>query len=130
MPNTLVSIVYVGIGGILGATLRYVATLTTQKVSISFPVGTLLSNLVGCFVIGVVAGLATRTDILPPEARLFLATGLCGALTTLSSMVYELDRLLEDREILLASGYFAATFVGAMVCFYLGSLLITLMARG
>lgn len=129
MTKMLFPLIYVGLGGLLGAVFRYLTTLATQGISMTFPYGTLISNLLGCFVIGIVATLAMGSTLLSTEARLFLATGVCGGYTTLSSLVYELAQFLDDGEFLHASVYFAATFVGAVLAFYLGTVLITLMLR-
>lgn len=129
MSKLLIPLFYVGLGGMFGAVFRYLTTLATQGVSITFPYGTLISNLLGCFVIGIVATLAVGSTLLSTEARLFLMTGICGGYTTLSSLVYELAKFVEDGEFLHASIYFAATFVGAVMAFYLGTLLITLLLR-
>ena len=129
MAKMLMPLFYVGLGGLLGAVFRYLTTLATQGFSMTFPYGTLISNVLGCFVIGVVATLAMGSTLLSSEARLFLATGVCGGYTTLSSLVYELARFLDDGELMNASIYFAATFAGAVIAFYLGTLLITLMLR-
>ena len=129
MAKMLMPLFYVGLGGMLGAILRYLTTLATQGISLTFPYGTLISNLLGCFVIGMVATLAMGSTLLSSEARLFLATGVCGGYTTLSSLVFELSRFVDDGEFMNASIYFAATFAGAVVAFYLGTLLITLLLR-
>jgi CrcB protein len=129
MAKLLIPLFYVGLGGMFGAVFRYLTTLVTQGLSMTFPYGTLISNLLGCFVIGIVATLAVGSTLLSTEARLFLMTGICGGYTTLSSLVYELAKFVEDGEFLHASVYFAATFVGAVMAFYLGTLLITLLLR-
>ncbi len=129
MAKMLMPLFYVGLGGLLGAIFRYLTTLATQGISLTFPYGTLISNLLGCFVIGMVATLAMGSTLLSSEARLFLATGVCGGYTTLSSLVFELSRFVDDGEFMNASIYFAATFAGAVVAFYLGTLLITLLLR-
>jgi fluoride exporter len=129
MVKMLIPLFYVGMGGLFGAVFRFLTTLATQNVSMTFPYGTLISNIIGCFIIGVVATLAMGTTLLSTEARLFLATGVCGGYTTLSSLVYELAQFVEDGELMHASVYFAATFVGAVIAFYLGTLLITLLLR-
>ena len=129
MAKMLIPLFYVGMGGMFGALFRYLTTLATQNFSMSFPYGTLISNVVGCFIIGVVATLAMGSTLLSTEARLFLATGVCGGYTTLSSLVYELAQFIEDGELMHASVYFAATFVGAVVAFYLGTVLITLLLK-
>jgi len=129
MVKMLLPLVYVGLGGLLGAVFRYLTTLATQGLSMSFPFGTLISNLLGCFVIGIVTTLAFGSTLLSTEARLFLATGVCGGYTTLSSLVYELASFVDDGEFLHASVYFAATFAGAVIAFYLGTLLTALLLR-
>jgi len=129
VTKMLFPLIYVGLGGLLGAVFRYLTTLATQGISVTFPYGTLISNLLGCFIIGIVATLAMGSTMLSTEARLFLATGVCGGYTTLSSLVYELAQFVDDGEFLHASVYFAATFVGAVIAFYLGTILITLLLR-
>jgi len=129
MAKMLMPLLYVGLGGLVGAILRYLTSLATQGISLTFPYGTLISNLLGCFVIGMVAALAVGSTLLSSEARLFLATGVCGGYTTLSSLIFELSRFVDDGEFMNASIYFAATFAGAVVAFYLGSVLITLLLR-
>jgi CrcB protein len=114
----------------LGGASRYGMTLLTQNVSaFSLPYGTLLSNLGGCLVIGFVAGLAGRTELLSTEVRLLLATGFCGGFTTLSSFIYELGQFVQDKEYFYASSYFVATLAGAAVAFALGLLLSDFILR-
>jgi len=129
MTQAILPFIYVGVGGFVGAMLRYATTLATQNFSLTFPYGTLFSNLIGCFVIGIIAEIAADSDVISSEMRLFLAAGVCGGFTTLSSMIYELVLLLKDREVFFASIYFAATFVGALLSFYLGSLLVSIVLK-
>jgi fluoride exporter len=77
-------------GGSLGAASRYGVNLLTVKLwGTGFPWGTLIVNLVGCFLIGLIFALADRVRLLTPEMRLFLITGYLGALTTFSSFALE-----------------------------------------
>ncbi len=122
--------VYVGLGSMLGGVSRYSITLLTQGVSVfSIPFGTLISNLVGCLAIGLIAGLGTRAELMSTEMRLLLATGFCGGFTTMSAFVYELAQFVQDNEYFYASSYFAATLAGAGVAFLTGLLLSDLMLR-
>jgi len=121
---------FVGIGGMIGTLLRYSVTLATKDLSVSIPYNTLISNLAGCFIIGVVTALADQRAILSSDMRLFLATGVCGGFTTLSSLVYELQKLLADREIFIASMYFAATFAGSFIAFFIGMTMIRFLIKG
>jgi CrcB protein len=78
------------LGGSLGAALRYAAGLLAVRLWGShFPWGTLLVNLTGCFLIGLLFALAERVRLLTPDLRLFLITGFLGALTTFSSFSLE-----------------------------------------
>lgn len=113
--------VYVGLGSMLGGISRYGMTLATQNFAImSMPFGTLLSNIAGCLLIGLVAGIGATTQVLSTEMRLLLATGFCGGFTTMSSFIYELGQFIQDKEYFYASSYFAATLVGAGLAFVLG----------
>jgi CrcB protein len=116
-------------GGMLGSLARYGLSLAAQHVSFSFPLGTLWSNLAGCFIIGLVAGATASLGGVAPSTRLFLATGFCGGFTTLSSFVYELAQLLRDNELLYAAGYFTGTLFGSFAAFYGGTLFIRLLIR-
>jgi fluoride exporter len=78
------------IGGSLGAVCRYAAGLLAVRwFGASFPWGTLVVNLVGCFLIGLAFSLAEKSAIMGPQARLFFVTGYLGALTTFSSYAME-----------------------------------------
>jgi len=124
------SLVYVGLGSMLGGLSRYGLSLATQGVSaFSLPWGTLASNLAGCLVIGVVAGVTGKSELLSPEMRLLLATGFCGGFTTLSSFIYELGQFVQDQEYFFASAYFVATLAGAGLAFALGLLLSAAIMR-
>ena len=129
MSTFLTSILLVGLGGALGAACRYLAALAGQTFSIDFPYGTLAANLLGCFVIGFLMQLVVAFNWPSPTGRLFLATGFCGGLTTLSSFVYELHAFMQDEEYFYASLYFGGTLVGSVLCFYLGVLLVATTVR-
>lgn len=78
------------LGGSLGAASRYgVGLLTARLWGTSFPWGTLVVNMTGCFLIGVLFALADRFRLLTPDIRVLLITGYLGALTTFSSFTLE-----------------------------------------
>ena len=77
-------------GGSLGAASRYGISLLAVKMwGTRFPWGTLIVNLAGCFLIGLLFGLSDRMRLLTPEMRLLLITGFLGALTTFSAFSME-----------------------------------------
>mgnify|MGYP001072897663 CR=1 FL=1 len=94
----MMKILYVGMGGFLGAILRYVVSGVTQSVfhKPDWPVGTFVVNMIGCVFIGFLMGLVESRQMLTPEVRLLLITGLLGGLTTFSTFAYESTSLLRD----------------------------------
>ncbi|MEM9451069.1 MAG: fluoride efflux transporter CrcB [Cyanobacteria bacterium P01_E01_bin.6] len=87
----------IGLGAIAGALCRYyVSQGLEQLAGTDSPVGTLVVNLSGCFLIGIITTLAINRLLFSPELILLLTTGFLGAYTTFSS--YELDtiQLLEE----------------------------------
>ena len=66
--NILVSFIYVGLGSMLGGASRYGMTLVTQNYSVfSLPFGTLISNIGGCLIVGLIAGVGSQTELLSTE---------------------------------------------------------------
>ena len=83
-------------GGALGTLVRYLTSLAAAEwLGTDFPYGTLIVNLTGSFVIGLVQQLGVEALVLPDDVRLFLTTGMMGGLTTYSTFSYETARLME-----------------------------------
>jgi len=130
MVSAVIPFIYVGMGSMLGGMSRYGLTLVTQNyAALALPFGTLISNLAGCLLIGLIAGIGASSQVLSSEMRLLLATGFCGGFTTMSSFVYELGQFIQDKEYFYASSYFVATLAGAGLAFVLGLLLSEWMLR-
>jgi fluoride exporter len=88
----------IALGGAIGTTLRYLTSgLAARWLGVDFPYGTLIVNLVGCFLIGLIHQVGTEGLVLSDDVRLFLTTGVMGGLTTYSAFSYETIRLLEAR---------------------------------
>ena len=87
--------IYVGLGGALGAMLRY--ALSTVTVRTDFPFMTLLTNLTGAFLIGCIVGIAESHENIPSGLILFLKTGFCGGYTTFSTFSLETFTLFEQK---------------------------------
>jgi fluoride exporter len=119
----------VGLGGMVGSVARYSCALLFQSQSLILPFGTLTANWMGCLVIGALAELMAMGGWLSPEARLALAVGFCGGLTTLSSLIYEIAQFLREGDYYHAGGYLLVTLLGATVCFYLGMFLVKALIR-
>ncbi len=94
----------VGAGGFVGSILRYSLGGLVQRVpGVSlFPAGTLFVNVVGCFLIGALAGVGESRGAMGSPARLFLMIGVLGGFTTFSSFGYETLALAREAEWLRA----------------------------
>jgi fluoride exporter len=118
-------ILLIGIGGFIGSVARYYSQQIVSKIFPSpLPYGTLSVNVLGCLIIGLVYGLSEKGNVLSPEWRLFLATGLCGGFTTFSTFSYENIQLLRDGEFLYASAYIVLSVVLCLFSTY-GGFLVT-----
>ena len=85
--------------GALGTLSRYGLGGLTEKVNnTGFPYGTLLINLCGCFIIGLVMQVALSTNFFSPTARTAITIGFLGAFTTFSTFSYESVKLIENNE--------------------------------
>jgi len=105
------------LGGAAGTGARYLIGLWAgHRLGGSFPAGTLIVNVVGCFAIALIMHVALRTE-LAPNLRLALTTGFMGGLTTYSAFNYETTRLLEEGATRIALVNVGATTVG---CFLAG----------
>jgi len=118
MSQFLSASLAVAAGAVLGAWLRWGLAVWLNGQFPSLPPGTLIANLAGGYLIGLVIGLLAQHPALPPEWRLFLVTGFLGALTTFSTFSAEVVGLLQQGRL----GWAAVT-VGTHV---LGSLAMTL----
>ena len=90
-------LVLVGLGGFFGAIARRVVDLwVSDRAGTPFPVGTLVVNLSGAFLLGLLFAWATERDVLPREIRGPVMIGFIGAYTTFSTWMLESMRLVED----------------------------------
>ena len=111
------NILLIGLGGGIGSMCRY--TVSLLLVNKSFPVATLLINISGSFIIGLVAAYALKNEWFAANWKLFLATGICGGFTTFSAFTLENMQLLQQGKYLWALLYIAASIVlGLMATFF------------
>jgi len=98
-------LLFIAAGGAVGATLRYlVAGLVHRSASASFPWGTLVVNVLGCFVLGLLGTAIAGPLLMREELRLSLLVGLLGAFTTFSTFGWETMMLLSNGRWALATG--------------------------
>lgn len=135
MKILLLSYVFVAVGGALGAMARLSLNILLQR-DVDFPWGTLIANLGGCFLMGIIAHLVANSEwfnasgVIPDQYRLLFAVGFCGSFTTLSSLVLEMHTLVERSDYLAAGGYLAASVVGGYALFFGALMLMRGFAAG
>jgi fluoride exporter len=113
-------ILLVGLGGMLGSILRYAVALLFKQSG--FPWATLLVNLVGAFLIGLVMAWVLKQEA--TNTKLLWATGFCGGLTTFSALSWENWQLLQQDKISLVIGYSLLSIVAGILAVWLGFKLI------
>jgi CrcB protein len=116
----------VAVGGAIGSVARFwLASAMTVLTGPRFPWGTLLINVLGSFVIGLVAGytLAPGRVAMHPDIRIFLMTGVCGGFTTFSAFSLQTLELMQTGDVVPALGYAAGSVVLCVIGTYCGWLL-------
>ena len=109
-----------GAGGFIGSLLRHVLGVAMNRPGVPLPFGTLAVNLLGALALGLVVGAGTSAAGLTPNTRLFLATGVCGGFTTMSTFTGELFHLLRDGRTGLAGLYLVLTVGVGLALFAAG----------
>ena len=108
----ILRLVLIGAFGAVGTLLRYgLQGLIQIKAGSTFPYGTLVINLTGCFFLGLIGQLLLNRIIVPPEWRMAIAIGFFGGYTTFSSFGWETAKMLEAGEWLWATTYVAASVI-------------------
>lgn len=121
MDNSLKSILIVFAGSGIGGVARFgVQTWVSKMYPFTFPLGTFIVNIFGCFLIGLFYALSEKGNVLTPDWRLALTTGLCGGFTTFSTFSYENMNLLRTGDYLYFGLYAAGSVLLGIAAVYLG----------
>jgi len=123
-----VTVVWIALAGGLGAVARLVLDGAIQARLSTFPLGTLLVNLSGSFLLGLVVGLGAAA-VLPEPVQVVVGTGFLGGYTTFSTASVETVRLLRDRRPEAAVAHGFGMLLGSVVLAALGWWLGSLAAR-
>ena len=112
---------YIAVGSAIGGVSRdLLGGLTQRLMGGTFPVGTLLINVTGSFLLGLILRYGVETATLTPEVRAFLTIGFCGGYTTFSTFSYETVVLAEDGQWTRAALYVALSVGLSLVATFLG----------
>lgn len=119
MLNCLV----VGAGGFLGAVMRYLIGLIPLEMKSGFPVKTFAINVIGCFVIGIIAGAAEKSHM-NEHLVLLLKVGVCGGFTTFSSFALETQGLISNGNTVTGVLYAGLSLVIGTLAVLLGQIIV------
>ena len=124
---TLQAVLWVALGGAIGAIGRYAVGVGVKTAS-GFPIATLSVNLLGSLLMGLLMGWLARQaapqEGLQEGVRLFLAVGLLGGFTTFSAFSMDVFMLLDKREFFAASAYLGGSLIGGVALFIGGYMLV------
>ena len=122
------SFLWVALGGAIGAVCRYVISLIPVKTT--FPVLTLITNILGAILIGFIVGVAAERENVSPNMVLFLKTGVCGGFTTFSTFSLEAFQLFENKMYAYGSIYVALSVGCCLVGIWCGRRLSMISTLG
>lgn len=121
------SLLLVGIGSFTGGVARHLLSRLAQHPAVGlFPIGTLLVNIVGCLIVGILYGLTERGGLPGGEWRLLLITGFCGGFTTFSTFMHENFSLMDSGHFFHVLLYTALSLLLGLTAAWLGHLLVRL----
>lgn len=119
------TILIVGTGGFIGSVMRYLVQFYVEKgMSSTFPMGTLIANVAGSFIIGVIFALAEKGNIMNSEWRIFLTTGICGGFTTFSAFAYNNFMMIKEQSFLQLFLNIAGSLFLGILAVYIGIILV------
>ena len=118
----------VGTGGFIGTVARFVTSrYVAAYFPSSFPYGTLMVNIVGCFLIGLIYGISEKGNFISIEWRLILTVGFCGGFTTFSGFAAENMAMLRDSEFFNFFLYTGSSIFIGLIATFAGIMLIKIL---
>ena len=121
----MVECLIVGVGGFIGAVCRYLLGQIPLQNNRPFPLKTFFINILGAFVIGIIAASALKNHSISPRTVLFLKVGICGGFTTFSSFALETGELLKSGNIGMGFLYAVLSVIAGILAVFPGEMIIS-----
>jgi CrcB protein len=125
----MLQIIYIGVGGFIGAVSRFLVSRYMNNLLPAFPLGTLTVNIIGSFILGFIVYSISLGKTISPEMRDFITIGILGGFTTMSTFAYESFRLMELNQLMLFTLNIALNLVLCIAAVYAGKELAVLIAK-
>lgn len=119
----MINCLMVGLGGFAGAVMRYLM-ISIPLPRMDFPFMTLLVNILGSLLIGIVIAISAKSGIMGNNMMLFLKVGICGGFTTFSSFALETHDLIVDGNIVASATYIILSVSLCVIAVLIGGLLV------
>ena len=116
----MINLLWVAAGGAVGATMRFLATSSVKYIFPSFPIGTLMVNIIGSFFIGFLMSYLENKNISSNIIKYFFIIGIFGSFTTFSTFSFDVIELINNKRLLISFFYILISIISCLSFCFIG----------